>query len=247
MNHQPQFYTRTSRPMLRLLPWRTVVINEHEFALHYRDGHCVGQLPTGLHRLWGRHSYVVSLDRRRQLLDIPAQELATADGVTLKVTAQVAWQIMDPLAAITRDADHHQTLYAAAQQAVRAAAAAHPLASINAQRSAIAQSMRECISVTVQGIGLTIHEAVLKDVMPSAETRKAMAAVAFAKQEALASLEKARGEQAALRALANAARLMKEQPELAQVRGLQILSEGLRAGASVVVNTNATGLLPAAR
>ena len=57
-------------------------------------------------------------------------------------------------------------------------------------------------------------------------------------------MEKARGEQAALRALANAARLMKDQPELAQIRSLQVLAEGLRNGASVVVHAGDAGFAP---
>lgn len=230
-----------------ILPWRSVPISEHEFALLYRRGRLVGQLPAGVHRLWGRHVQVLRLDRRRQLLEVPAQELPTADGVTVKVTAQVAWQIIDPVAVVTRDADYRQSLYAAMHQAVRVAVSTHALTALGAQRQAIATTLREAVTTAVTPIGLAVHEAVLKDVMPNAETRKSMAAVAFAKQEALAALEKARGEQAALRALANAARLMKDQPELAQIRGLQVLADGLRGGAQMVVNANTSGLVPMAR
>ena len=168
-----------SRPLIRLprlLPWATVLVGEYEFAIVYRHGRLSGQLPAGLHRLWGRRLQVVRLDRRRQLLEVPAQELQTADGVTIKVTAQVVWQITNPLAAVTRDADHRQTLYAAVQQAIRAAVASHTLAMIGVQRAAIATAMREGVVAAVAAIGLVVHEAVLKDVMPNAETRKAMAA-----------------------------------------------------------------------
>lgn len=225
-----------------LIPWTTELVQDHEFALLYRQGRLIGPLATGAHRLWGRHVAVVRFDRRRQLLDIPAQELPTADGVTVKVTAQVTWQILDPVAVATRDADHRQSLYANAQLAVRAIVSAHPLAQLITSRPAIAIAMHEAMTAASAASGIAIHGATLKDVMPNAETRKAMAAVAFAKQEALASLEKARGEQAALRALSNAARLLKEQPELAQIRGLQVL-EGLRGGTSVVVNAADAGLV----
>lgn len=230
------------QPAWRLLPYETVVAAEHEFAVHYHRGRLLGVLPTGLHRLWGRHHEIRRLDRRRQILEVPAQEVASADGVTVKATAQVVWQIMDPLAALGRDADHAQTLYAAAHQAVRVAVGARPLAAIATQRAEIAAAMREAIAPAVAGIGLAVHEAHIKDLMPNAETRKAMAAVAFAKAEALAALEKARGEQAALRALANAARLVREQPELARLRGLQVLGEGLRAGGRMVVTAGDLGL-----
>ena len=104
MNDYSQIYAHAygSRPLIRLprlLPWETVLVAEHEFALHYRRGRLIGQLPAGLHRLWGRHVQIVRLDRRRQLMEIPAQELPTADGVTVKVTAQITWQIIDPVAA----------------------------------------------------------------------------------------------------------------------------------------------------
>lgn len=240
-------YATITRPLLhwpRLLPWEEILVHEHEFALLSRKGRIVGQLDPGLHRVWGSHVAVYRLDRRRQLLDVPAQETATADGVTLKVTAQVLWQIRDPIAAFMHDVFYHQTLYAAAQQAVRSSLGAVALTALGPQRPAIAAAMLATVSSALDPIGISVHEVVLKDVMPNAETRKAMAAVAFAKQEALAALEKARGEHAALRALANTARLLKDQPELAQVRGWQILAEGFRGGAQIVVTTNGTTPVP---
>lgn len=228
----------------RLLPWSTELVDEHEHALLYRDGRLVGVLAPGVHRLWGRRVRVQRLDRRRRLLEVPAQELATADGVTIKATAQVTWSIVDPLAAVVRDADHGATLYAAAQQAVRAAISVRTLDRLASERPAIAAELREVMVAETETIGIEVHLAALKDVMINAETRKALAAVVIARQEGLAALEKARGEQASLRVLANAARLLAEQPALAQLKGLQVLSEGLRAGAQIVVNAGDGGLLP---
>ena len=229
---------------LRFFPWSTQVVDEHEHALFYRDGLLVGTLVPGVHRLWGRRVRVQRLDRRRRLLEVPSQEMSTADGVTLKVTAQVAWSIVDPMAAVVRDADHTATLYAAAQQAVRVAISIRTLDRLAAERAAIATEMHAAIVAETLSIGLAIHSASLKDVMTNAETRKALAAVVFARQEGLAALEKARGEQASLRVLANAARLLAEQPALAQLKGFQVLAEGFRAGAHVVVNVGDGGILP---
>ena len=242
--YQHFFPSRRRWSLPRILPWRSALVSEHEHALLYRRGRLVWTLPAGLHRLWGRHVEVQRFDRRRQLLAVPTQELPTADGVTVKVTAQAVYSIVDPLALIRQDGNHQQTLYAAAQQAVRLAVVAQTLEQLNGSRPAIALAMREAMAGTCAGIGITVHEAVLKDVMPNAETRRALAAVAIARQEAQAALERARGEQAALRALANAARLIAEQPALAQLKSLQVLAEGLRGGASVVVNAGDAGLVP---
>ena len=59
-----------------------------------------------------------------------------------------------------------------------------------------------------------------------AEVRAAVAQVALTKQRALAELERARGEAASLRSLANTAKLIAENPALLQLRTLQAATEG---------------------
>jgi regulator of protease activity HflC (stomatin/prohibitin superfamily) len=74
------------------------------------------------------------------------------------------------------------------------------------------------------------------------ELRKAFAEVLKARQEGQAALERARGESAALRNLANAARLIEGQPALATLRFLQTL-EASGAGQTLVMS-DLTALLP---
>ena len=57
------------------------------------------------------------------------------------------------------------------------------------------------------------------------EMKKAFAQVVKAQKEAQAALERARGETAALRSLANAARIMDDNPNLLQLRALQALAD----------------------
>ena len=57
------------------------------------------------------------------------------------------------------------------------------------------------------------------------ETRKMFTEVERSKIEAEAALERARGEQASLRALANAARLIQNNPALANLRLLQTMEQ----------------------
>jgi len=68
---------------------------------------------------------------------------------------------------------------------------------------------------------------------PEAELRRALLATATAAQEGQAALERARGEVAATRALANAARVLSETPALLQLRTVQ---EAARAGSTVVLH-----------
>jgi regulator of protease activity HflC (stomatin/prohibitin superfamily) len=69
--------------------------------------------------------------------------------------------------------------------------------------------------------GLQLKSVELKDLMFPGALKRIFAQVVEARQQGLAALEKARGETAALRNLANAARLVEAAPALLQLRLLQ--------------------------
>ena len=69
--------------------------------------------------------------------------------------------------------------------------------------------------------GARIERVLLTSVTLPPETRRMFTEVERSKLEAEAALERARGEQASLRALANAARLINDNPALANLRFLQ--------------------------
>jgi len=81
--------------------------------------------------------------------------------------------------------------------------------------------------------GAAVTAVLLTSITLPPETRKMFTDVERSKVEAEAALERARGEQAALRALANAARLMKDNPALANLRFLQTLEQA--PGAKTIV------------
>jgi regulator of protease activity HflC (stomatin/prohibitin superfamily) len=72
------------------------------------------------------------------------------------------------------------------------------------------------------------------------EIRKMFTEVERSKMEGEAALERARGEQASLRALANAARLINDNPALANLRFLQMVEH--TSGPKTIVMGNAAGL-----
>ena len=63
------------------------------------------------------------------------------------------------------------------------------------------------------------------DVMFPGAMKQTMAQVAIARQEGLAALEKARGESAAIRSLANAGKMLENSPGLMQLKLLQALAD----------------------
>ena len=113
------------------------------------------------------------------------------------------------------------------------------------QRVAIATQLRDLVAPLAEAVGVKIHAAEVRDVMLPGELRKAFSETLKAKQEGQAALERARGESAALRNLANAARLIESQPALATLRFLQILGNA-NANQMLVMN-DMSAFAPAAK
>ena len=63
---------------------------------------------------------VENVDLREQILDVAGQEIMTADKVTLRLNAVVAFEVVDPQKALTATGNHVQALYREAQLALRA-------------------------------------------------------------------------------------------------------------------------------
>src|SRR5258708_22735068 len=79
--------------------------------------------------------------------------------------------------------------------------------------------------------------------MLPAELKRAFGDVLKAKQEGQAALERARGESASLRNLANAARVLEGNPALMNLRLMQSLTAAQNAGNTLVLGMPA-GFLP---
>jgi len=75
----------------------------------------------------------------------------------------------------------------------------------------------------------------VKDVVFPADLKRAFADVLKAKQEGQAALERARGESASLRNLANAARVLESNPALMNLRLMQSLTAAQKAGNTLVL------------
>lgn len=211
-----------------------IVVPEWERVLLYRDGRFEELLEVGRHRRlrWRRRRVRVVI-RPRQLV-IPAQEVLTADGLSVKIS----------LTAVVRNADArrwHEAVeapddfvYTSLQIALREAVARRSLDELLQARAAVSEEMMDPVKATSHAVGVELQSLALKDVMVPSELRRAAADVATSRAQGLASLERARSEVAATRALANAARTLTEQPGLLQLRTLQAIEAG---GATVVLHT----------
>jgi regulator of protease activity HflC (stomatin/prohibitin superfamily) len=118
-------------------------------------------------------------------------------------------------------------VYLAAQIGLREALAGLDVDTVltSGRRSAV-ESVTSTAAAAGESVGITVREAVLKDVLLPPELRAGYAQLVSARQRGKAQLEAARAETAALRSLANGARLLDEHPGLARLRLVQALPPG---------------------
>ncbi len=210
--------------------WVTrIVVGPHEAVLVTRDGRDLGRLAPGVHRFFLGELGVARFDLREGCTKVAGQEVLTRDRVPVKFTVLVRHRIVDPLRArdaVTSLAEH---LHVEAQLALRAAAPLFELDELLEGRAALTERVAEHLRERLPRVGLELIEAAVQDVMVGGELKRAFGEVARARAEGLASLERARGEAAALRSLANAARLFREHEGLER---LKVLALAERAAAS---------------
>ena len=214
---------------------REFTLQEGCTGLLYRHGAFVEALAAGRHVRWGRGFNLTPLDLRQAFLEVSGQEVLTADNVGLKVSLLVTYQIADPVKALHSTQHWNTDLYHATQLALRTVAGRLPVEVLLAQRATLAPQLLALVQPDAAKIGVTVHAVEAKDVMFPAELKRAFTEALKAKQEGQAALERARGETAALRSLANAARMLDGNPALMNLRLLQSLTTAQAAGSTLVM------------
>jgi regulator of protease activity HflC (stomatin/prohibitin superfamily) len=165
-------------------------------------------------------------------VDGAAQEVASADVPGVKVSAVARWAVADPVAFLDQSVDPTEEIRLAVQLAVRDWATATALEAFVGARQAATPVLTEAAQPAARRVGAEVSEVWLRDLIVPGEIRRAVLAQVTARQEGLAELERARAQTAALRALANGARVLEDHPGLLQLSTTRAAAEG---GGTVVV------------
>jgi regulator of protease activity HflC (stomatin/prohibitin superfamily) len=206
------------RPFVRL-----VTVYDYQRGLRYRMGRFSGLVDAGPRVSFRGFNEIRLIDGRPTTLTVPGQEILTADGVALKVSLTAHYVIADPIAAVTGDQDFLRALYVALQTGLRDSIAGRTADEILAARGDIGPATGAAVASDLARIGVELLGVDVRDIMVPAELKRAFAGIVAARREGEAALERARGETAALRSLANAGRLVDDNPGLLQLRLLQQL------------------------
>jgi regulator of protease activity HflC (stomatin/prohibitin superfamily) len=215
---------------------KAVLVQSWQSGLLYWDGAFVQVLSAGRHVLWGdpKRRQVALMPRNLQIHTSGPVDVLSADRFAYRLTASLTFTITDPRKAY--EDQYAQRLRLAVNDALATLASERTLEAMLGDRADLPAKILERAAVATPDLAL--DQAVIGPLQLPPETRRLFTNVERAKLEAQATLERARGEQAALRSLANAARMLKDNPDLMNLRLLQALGA---KGTTLVLNQGGPG------
>jgi regulator of protease activity HflC (stomatin/prohibitin superfamily) len=203
--------------------FRVTTIRDWEQGILWRNGRFQRLLGAGRYRSFRSGTEIDVIDLRERLFDVNGQESPTRDEVPVKLSLALTWKVLDPLKAVQTSQAYDRTIWVAAQLAVRRVLAERDLSEVLGARKATDEAIESELREALDGSGLEPVRVAIKDLMVSGDIKRALADAVKARAEGRARLERARAESAALRSLANAARMIRDNGGLYELRLLETL------------------------
>jgi len=221
-----------------------VVIFEHERGVVYKQGKFHRVLQPGSYWLYARVEKLQKVDIRARFITIPGQDVLSSDNISVKVSVAVNFRVDDPFKALNSSFNYSESLYSILQLELRDLFGSTPIDELLVNRKHIGDALFEKSKDKAAELGLVLLSADIKDIMLPGDLKNIFAKIINARNEGLAALERARGESAALRNLANTAKLLENNPALLQLRILHALES--KSGNTIILSTSPemSGLLP---
>jgi regulator of protease activity HflC (stomatin/prohibitin superfamily) len=213
------------------------IVKEYERGVLFRLGRVSPEnlKGPGLRLLLPVIDRMIKVDLRTVTFDVPPQEVITKDNVTIKVNAVIYFNVMNPVDAVIKIANHVTATSLYAQTSLRNILGQHELDEILAEREKIGRALQQIIDQATDSWGVKVSAVEVKDIELPEEMRRAMAKQAEAERERRAKIIAAEGEAQAATKLHEAAEILEQTSTALQLRYLQTLVEiGVEKNTTIV-------------
>jgi regulator of protease activity HflC (stomatin/prohibitin superfamily) len=201
-------------------------VKQYERGVVLRFGRLVGLRNPGLNVIIPFIDHMTKVSLRIVTTVVDPQEVITRDNVTVKVDAVVYYLVLDPVKAIINVENYREAIIQLALTTLRSVLGQSDMDELLAHRDEINLKLRQIIDEQSEGpwgVRATLVE--VKDVLLPEAMQRAMAKQAEAEREKRAKVIHAQGERLAAETLAEAAKIINDQPATLQLRYLQTLVE----------------------
>ncbi len=211
------------------------VVREYERGVIFRLGRLVGAKGPGIFFVIPLIDQLVRVDLRVMTMDVPKQELITRDNVPVTVDAVVYFRVMNAEDAVTQVENYVMATSLISQTTLRSIVGQSELDELLTHRDKINEALQKIIDEKTDPWGIKVSAVEIKEVVLPEELKRAMARQAETERERRAKIINAEGEYQASEKLAEAAKIISQNPIAIQLRYLQTLSDIAAENATTVV------------
>jgi regulator of protease activity HflC (stomatin/prohibitin superfamily) len=204
------------------------ILREYERGVVFRLGRLVGNggvRGPGLILLIPVIDKMVTVSLRTVVLDVPPQDVITADNVSIKVNAVVYFRVIEPQKAVVQVENFLSATSQISQTTLRSVLGQSELDEILSQRDKINHQLQQIIDAQTEPWGVKVSNVEVKQIDLPQEMQRAMARQAEAERERRSKVISAEGEFQASQRLSDAAEILSNQPSALTLRYLQTLVE----------------------
>ena len=216
------------------------ILREYERAVVFRLGRLIGGdgiKGPGLILLIPVIDKMVKVSLRTIVLDVPPQDIITQDNVSIKVNAVVYFRVIEPQKAVVQVENFLAATSQISQTTLRSVLGQSELDDLLSQRDKINHKLQQIIDAQTEPWGVKVTNVEVKQIDLPQEMQRAMAKQAEAERERRSKVIAAEGEFQASQRLADAAKILAEQPSALTLRYLQTLRE-------IATEKNSTTIFP---
>jgi regulator of protease activity HflC (stomatin/prohibitin superfamily) len=216
------------------------ILREYERAVVFRLGRLIsgnGVKGPGLILLIPVIDKMVRVSLRTVVMDVPTQDVITQDNVSIKVNAVVYFRVIEPQKAIVGVENFLMATSQLSQTTLRSVLGQSELDDLLSQREKINHKLQQIIDSNTEPWGVKVSNVEVKQIDLPQEMQRAMAKQAEAERERRSKVIAAEGEFQASQRLADAAKILADQPSALTLRYLQTLRE-------IATENNSTTIFP---
>ena len=175
------------------------------------------------------------IDQRVRVTDFMAEQTLTKDTVPVNVDAVVYWTVWDVEKSALEVQDYVKAIEYMAQTALRDTIGKHELAELLQERDKIAGELQHILDENTNPWGITCQTVGIKDIVIPQALADAMSKQAQAERERQARVILGTAETEIAEKFAKASEQYRDNPVALQLRGMNMLFEGLKEKGSMVI------------
>jgi hypothetical protein len=223
-------------PVICLIASSIKIADQWEKAVVLRLGKFRGLKGPGMFIIIPIVDWIATyIDQRIRVTQFAAEKTLTKDTVPVNVDAVVYWMVWDVEKAALEVQNYAAAVFYIAQTGLRDIIGKHELADLLQNRDKIAEDLQQILDEHTNPWGITCQTVGIKDIVIPADLADAMSKQAQAERERQARIILGTAETEIAEKFALASRQYANNPVALQLRGMNMLFEGLKEKGSLVI------------